>query len=286
LVGELAKDPVFAARVTSWFGPDQLELKLLKVRWLDPQRILSPDRTAAVHVWVTLSGDGDLARLYFAAASPTVEPHHPSSYFVRDLRLEAGLDEIGAEHIAEVLHSSTLAFLEGQAESARDELELTLSAEPISPSTPAAPTRALAPRAAPHRVAATGVGAEPAGATERARPWGASVGYGVSYRGDEGTWHGPRASLELSVQRRLGLRLAFQGALPHSRDLPPVRLTFYAARALLAGTFRQPLSVKLAFEGFAGPALEPCATSRCARFRASTRRPALEASYAQRWWPA
>ena len=191
LVGRLAADPVFAARVTSWFATDKFRVSVRHARWLEPQQVLAPTGDAAVHVWVTLS-ESSLARLYFSSergASGGV------TYFLRELRLESGLDEIGAEHVAEVLNLSTLAFLEGQAQSAREELEQTLRAEhaaepapplakPSPPPKPAGPPAPAQPSAAPQ----PGAGG---------RAWSARVGYAASYRADEGTWHGPSAAFEI-----------------------------------------------------------------------------------------
>jgi hypothetical protein len=249
LVGKLGQDPVFAARATSWFRPERFTVGLRRARYLDPRQVLAPAGNADVHVWVTLSGD-NLARLYFSSAAHS---GRSESYFLRDLRLESGLDEIGAEHVAEVLHLSTQAFLDGQALSAREELERTLQAEP-------APTPEPAPPAArPVGSATRPVEELVAPATRRPaarREWGAGVGYGVSYRADEGIWHGPRASLEALLLRRFGLRVAAAGALPQTRELEPLALRFFGASFLVAASFRHALGSRIELEWFAGPGLE------------------------------
>jgi hypothetical protein len=247
LVGKLGQDPVFAARVTSWFRPERFTVELRRARYLDPRQVLAPAGNADVHVWVTLSGD-NLARLYFSSAAHS---GRSESYFLRDLRLESGLDEIGAEHVAEVLHLSTQAFLDGQALSAREELERTLQAEP-------APTREPPPAARPVGSVTRPVD-ELAPATRRPaarREWGAGVGYGVSYRADEGIWHGPRASLEALLLRRFGLRVAAAGALPQTRELEPLALRFFGASFLVAASFRHELGSRVELEWFGGPGLE------------------------------
>lgn len=245
LVGQLASDPVFAARVTSWFAADKFHVSVRKARWLEPKQVLAPTSDAAVHVWVTLN-DQTLARLYFSsergAGGGTV-------YFLRELRLESGLDEIGAEHVAEVLNLSTLAFLEGQAESAREELERTLRAEPAAePTSSAPPASSAKPSTA---VAPTSLRPKPA--SERA--WSGRIGYAASYRGDEGTWHGPSAAFEVTLGRRLGLRAEVLGTLPSERVLTPLELRFYGAAFVVAPSLRHELgSVELRW--FAGPGLE------------------------------
>jgi hypothetical protein len=246
LVGSLAEDPVFAARVTSWFAADRFQVSVRRTRWLEPKQVLAPSGEAAVHVWVTLSGTA-LARLYFASERG---PGGAPSYFLRELRLDSGLDEIGAEHVAEVLNLSTQAFLEGQAESAREELERTLRAEPAPEPTPAPapkPVATVKPAAAAR--ASPPMRAPP-------RSWSARVGYAASYRADEGIWHGPSAALEVALWRKLGLRAAVLGALPRERDLTPLELRFYGVAFVVAPTLRHTLGAGIDLQWFVGPSLE------------------------------
>jgi hypothetical protein len=249
LVGRLGQDPVFASRVTSWFSPERFHVKLRRARFLEPRQVLVPSSDAAVHVWVTLSGD-DVARLYFSSAGAA---GGPSTYFLRDLRLESGLDEIGAEHVAEVLNLSTQAFLDGQAHSEREELERTLNAEPApapEPGQPAQPKPLAKPQPPPDKPQ------PPPPPGREPRDWGAAIGYGVSYRADEGIWHGPRLSLGATLLRRLGVRAAVQGALPHTRELTPLELRFYGASFLVAATWRHALVAGVELEWFAGPGID------------------------------
>jgi hypothetical protein len=292
LVGQLAMDPVFAARVTSWFAGERLHVTVRKARWLEPRQVLAPTGDAAVHVWVTLNGNA-LARLYFASE------HGPSgspSYFLRELRLDNGLDEIGAEHVAEVLNLSTLALLEGQAQSAREELEQTLRAEPAAapgPPASAAPARAAekpVPLSAARRPSAADVGA---GAGDRAprRRWSARVGYAASYRADEGTWHGPCAAFELALWRKLGLRAEALGALPAERELTPLELRFYGVAFAVAPSVRHALAAGIDLQWFVGPGLEvvryapvrPVSSEYQAGEAATEARPALTAGVGALW---
>jgi hypothetical protein len=119
LVGEVGRDPAFSRRVTSWFEPEQFRVTVRKVARLDASSILSPQRERAVHAWVLLH-DPNHVRLYFACASGTQEE---PAYLLRDLELESGLDEMGVENIAQVLHLSAVALLDGQAATRRDEVE-------------------------------------------------------------------------------------------------------------------------------------------------------------------
>jgi hypothetical protein len=246
LVGQLASDPVFAARVTSWFGADKFRVTLRKARWLEPKQVLTPSGDAAVHVWVTLNHQ-TLARLYFSSERGS---GGGATYFLRELRLESGLDEIGAEHVAEVLNLSTLAFLEGQAHSEREELEQTLRAEPAAEPSQSVPLPPPPPKAA-------GAPAKPVAPmkTQRERAWSARIGYAASYRADEGTWHGPCAAFELTLWRRLGLRAEALGALPSERVLTPLELRFYGAAFVVAPGLRHALG-RAELRWFLGPALE------------------------------
>jgi len=249
LVGALGDDPVFASRVTSWFAVERFRVSVRRARFLDPKQVLSPSGDADVHVWVTLNGK-TLARLYFASAGGAAAG---ASYFLRELRLENGLDEIGAEHVAEVLNLSTQAFLEREAQSAREVLEQTLKAEPAAePSAPAAAVALPATKAS----SAPGPARDTLPRAEPKRSWGARVGYGLSYRGDEGNWHGPSAAFELALWRKLGLRVAAQGALPGRRELAPLELRFYGAMFVLAASFRHALAGGVDLAWFGGPMLD------------------------------
>jgi hypothetical protein len=286
LVGQLAMDPVFAARVTSWFAGERFHVTVRKARWLEPRQVLAPSADAAVHVWVTLNGN-TLARLYFASE------HGPSggpSYFLRELRLDNGLDEIGAEHVAEVLNLSTLAFLEGQAQSAREELEQSLRAEPAPQPAPAPPVRAVEKPVPPSAVRKP---SRDAGATHRRsrQPWGARLGYAASYRADEGTWHGPCAAFELALWRKLGLRVEALGALPAERELTPLELRFYGVAFALTPSLRQELGAGVDLQWFVGPGLElvryapvrPLSSEYQAGAAATEARPALTGGVAALW---
>ncbi|HXK17413.1 MAG TPA: hypothetical protein VNG33_06415, partial [Polyangiaceae bacterium] len=287
LVGALGDDPVFASRVTSWFAPDRFHVSVRRARFLEPKQVLSPSSDAAVHVWVTLSGQ-TLARLYFASAGSNVAG---ASYFLRELRLANGFDEIGAEHVAEVLNLSTQAFLEREAQSAREVLEETLKAEAVpereAAAVPAAPVAKPGPAATPPRDGRT--------RSESPRDWGARVGYAVSYRADEGTWHGPSAAFDVALWRKLGLRAAAQGALPGQRELEPLELRFYGVAFVLAASLRHALGAGITLQWFGGPSLDvvryapvrPLSMEYAAGKAATEARPGVAGGVVALWgtWP-
>src|SRR6201999_2079048 len=47
-------------------------------------------------------------------------------YLLRDLTLEHGLDEVGSEELAQAVHLSTVALLEGQLSTTREQVERSL----------------------------------------------------------------------------------------------------------------------------------------------------------------
>jgi hypothetical protein len=255
LIGLIGQDRTFPGRVTSWFDPRRFAVGVQQAAVLEPSRVLAPDAGSDIHVWVILSRD-DLARLYFAIrASESGE----ATYLVRDLRLESGLDELGKERIAEVLHLSVLALLDGAEQSPRPDVERALrdDTEARSGSSDGA-----------KQTAETAGAALPTSEPTRPKPAlgarversssirvGARLGYGVNYRGDEGLWHGPRGTL-LVHGERIGVGLALQGVLPSTSSLSTVELEVYGASLLLAADFRVPLGGDWAFEAFAGPGLD------------------------------
>ncbi len=259
LVGAIGEDPAFTRRVTSWFDPERYRVAVRRIPRLDPSSILSPRRDGAVYVWVLL-WDPHHARLYFACASGSGSEQ--PTYLWRDLALPAGLDEVGAENIAQVLHLSTVALLEGQAGNEREEVERALREEPtaaeraeprVDPSDepsiePTSPRRAPAERGARRG----------AGAPERQPRLGVDLGlgYGASLRSDEGIWHGPRVSSTLRGPSGWGLRAAAESALPTTRELGPLALEFYGALVTFTGSYRRALGRSVALEWSAGPGVE------------------------------
>jgi len=243
LVGDLGAEPTLAQRVTSWFDAERFRVAVATVARLDSSRILSPPGDRAVHVWAVLR-DPLHARLFFVSVpggggAPT--------YLWRDLELEGGLDEMGAERVAQVIHLSTLALLEGQAANRREEVQRALDTEPAARRA-AAPDE---PEAAPDEPKAT---PDP----ERgSRVHGElTLGYGVSLRGQEGLWQGPRAGLGVRAPRGWGLRVQGQAALPQTQPAGPVELSLTGGDVELALSVRTQLGSRIWLEGIAGPCFE------------------------------
>ncbi|HWA78406.1 MAG TPA: hypothetical protein VG937_38990 [Polyangiaceae bacterium] len=246
LVGEVGRDPTFAARVSSWFDPAKFEVVVRAAPVLDASRVLEPSRNRALSAWVVV--EHGAAHLYFASpASGGTE----ARFLLRTLSLSNGLDEIGAERVAEVLHLSALALLEGELHSERAELERSLGADgAVSPSKDGQAMKAsaseLPPRAAPQREIKQEAGAA----------FELGLGYGLSVHPGEGVWHGPRARVALSLAHELSALLLARSALPANHDLGEMELRVVAAQLTLAVGARHSLTSSLAIEALLGPGVD------------------------------
>ncbi len=252
LVGEVDRVPAFSARVTSWFDSNRFEVTVRTVARLNPASILSRKQHRGVYVWVLLR-DSNHGRLYFASASG---PDQQTTYLVRDLSLEQGLDEMGAERVAQVLHLSTVALLDGQAATRREDVERILRKEPAA--RPDAEPRAATAQPRPHPKPDVKTEWRQNGEPDRRSSINAelAIGYGVNLRGDEGVWHGPRMGFGARLANGWGLQGVGQVTLPSTREMDVVELEFSGGFVRLTGTYRHALARGVALEWFAGPGLE------------------------------
>jgi hypothetical protein len=248
LAGRIAQDPSFGERVKSWFDATQFDVAVRTQSHLDANHVLLPDNTAELHVFFVVSGE-ELARLYFAWISPD---SHQVTYLLRDVELSTGLDELGKERMAQVATLSAAALLDGQAQSPRAEIEETLRSLPAKVQ-PSQPTSDLTPSTAPPPIQRTPQ-------TDTAAPkskvrWGAGFGYGLSPRGDEGFWHGPRASLDVGLGW-LDSGLMLQGFLPVRRNLDGVELRTLGVSAWLGVGSHVNLRRSLVLRTMVGPGFD------------------------------
>ena len=255
LVGALARDATLRDRIQSWFDPSEYDVTLQGASYLDPNQVLSPESGLLVEAWVAERSSKRL-RLYFASVDPTTRK---TRYLLRDLSLEAGLDEVGAEELAQAVHLSASALVEGEIASSREQIEASLRESPGEAAasagdaagklakgaqdTPPAPTAASATR-------------PPEEAHDGGVVLHGAVGYAASLRGDEGLAHGPHLRASLGSTSGWGGSLRASGVVPHRVTRSELDLELYGAAALLALTFRTPLSSAVSLEGFAGPSLE------------------------------
>ncbi len=256
LVGSLGRDPTLGSRVTSWFDRTNFHVTTSNTPNLEVDRVLRPRSGVALEAWVILL-DEKRARLYFTFAEPQ---EGRTVYLLRDLRLEHGLDEIGAEHIAEVLHLSVLALVEGHAESRREELEDTLARDASMLSAQTSST-ADQPRPNPLPQASETLRRDEAPRPKSAngetkdRSFELGLGYGASFRGDEGLWHGPRASFHLrgSVVGAAGV---LEGSFPSTHSFDSISVRTYGASFALLAQSHHTFGESVAGEAFLGPGLD------------------------------
>jgi hypothetical protein len=254
LVGDAALDPILGRRITSWFDRSSFRVEVRDVPRLDAERVLSPQPGSCAWVWVTLRAERG-ARVYFVRG--TAEQGAPS-YLVRDIRLEHGLDEIGGERVAEAIHYSVLALLEGSASNDRAEVLRALEGDAAEGRTPPA-KNAVAP--APDR--GTGpietrpprrdVDVEPRAPH---RNVDVGIGYAVALRGDEGVAHGPRATLRAPLVGAFSAAVSIRSALPATPAVGAIDLELYGTTFAvgLAGTV--PLARSTSLDVSSGPAVE------------------------------
>jgi hypothetical protein len=248
LVGKLGQDRTFGERVTSWFDAKRFRVEVRRVPGIEPARVLAPSPERALTVWVSL--EGTAAELYFAAPALASAGDREPRFLLRKLPLANGLDEIGAEHLAEILHLSALALLEGELSSERQDLERSLSGKNKAR---AAPVTTLDGRSDPDfsRPKEPGPERSPSHAS-----FEFGLGYGVSFHSEEGVWHGPRASAEWFVGTAFGLALSAELGLPATHDLGELELRLQALQLILSAGFRRPLASGVAVEALAGPGLD------------------------------
>lgn len=217
LVGRAATDGSLAERIQSWFGAGA-ELSITTEPTLAADRVLGP-HSAGVGVWVTLR-TASSARIYFAAAG---EPDEPTRYLVRDVPLDAGLDEIGSERVAQVVHSSVTALIDDSIDVvARPEIERELAPPPAS-NEPAHP-REPAPKPPPpvHSEPELGVALVPL----------VGAFYRAALGGDEGVAHGPGLVLggEFDFDHfGIGAVLRADYAFPHAENFEELEVTLSGA---------------------------------------------------------
>jgi hypothetical protein len=218
LVGAGADDLVLGARVQSWFGSSAV-VSVSRQDALIIDNVLKPRADRHALAWLTLRSP-TMARIYFAFPG---EKGAAARYLYRDVPIEHGLDEIGSERVAQVVHSSISAIVEGQGGASRVEIEHELAADaPKSP--PVAEERSV-PLAVP-----------PAATT------GPSLAAEVSYRftsaGGEGLVHGPGLALGATAplgSYRLGAVLRGEYRVPRSATFDGVTLRWSGGVFRIAG---------------------------------------------------
>ena len=240
----MSEDPTLPRRITSWFDRKRFRVEMSSPRQLDASRILTPKHPGTLYVWATLGKD-NVAHLYFATTNPS---RQRVVYLTRDLQLNNGLDEIGAERVAQVLHMSALAILEGQEETELADIERKLRAEGANKTSQAPADTNFAGISAQQ---ASGGGR---GATQRVFEVG--IGYGMSFHADEGIWHGPRGLFELFLTQALAVGGMIRTGVPHSQDVEGITLSVEAMSVEAFASWHTQLTSRLSAVVYAGPGFD------------------------------
>jgi hypothetical protein len=208
--------PEFSARLQSLFGAET-RVSVAATYAIKPDEVLGPKQAPGVHVWITTPSRSN-ARLYFVVVDASAPEQR---FLMRDVELGEGLDELGLERVAQVVHASAQALWQGQSESPRAELERELyqvqaaAGAPPSAATPAEPAAqvgAVQPEAAPPPTEpVASPSSDEAPPTEPSREpdltdlgpadgassaqYEVALGYGATTRGAEGVAHGPELAL-------------------------------------------------------------------------------------------
>lgn len=224
-VVDVREPPTFRSRLASWF-PQDATVTVSSSDFGAPEcapRI----KTRGVAARLTFPA-ADRASLLFAYCDSTSASPH---WVLREASLPGGMDELGQERLAQIIHTSTMALVEGRVEEAGtyvDGAALLKSSGQVTPTTPHRPLpEALAPPLAAERHAPATLHRErkenhPSPRQpfpSRVGGW-LGVGYSATLRGVEGVATGP--------QLTLGLDLAIPptwacGALIEARRIEPNR---------------------------------------------------------------
>jgi hypothetical protein len=219
LVGAGADDLVLGARVQSWFGASAV-VSVSRQEALVIDDVLKPRADRHALAWITLRSPA-VARIYFAFPG---ERGAAPRYLYRDVPIEHGFDELGSERVAQVVHSSISAIVEGQEGSSRVEIERELAALAPKPPPPVAEERPPAPVPAPVAGASVSLVAE--------------ATYRVTSEGGEGLAHGPGLALGTMAglgSYRFGAALRGDYLVPRSATFDALTLRWSGAVLRLAG---------------------------------------------------
>lgn len=182
-------------RVASWFT-DGTAVEVVVTSELDRAQALSAS-TDSVNAWVIPLSE-ERALVSFSTRTADDERH-----LLRDVRLAHGLDDLGLERLASVIHSAFVALETGHETIARAEAERALGEAE-------APTRpdSIEPPGAPHveepRPAAKTAPIAPIIPRDHGRRRTTELTFGAAYglrgRGAEGVAHGPEARFGVRAQ--------------------------------------------------------------------------------------
>jgi hypothetical protein len=209
-------DPL-AARIRTLFPAKTAVLSRRSVS-LDAASVLQPSRPDTLRIWIRFS-DPNQVRIYMAAANESA-----ARYLIRDFDLDRGLDEVGGESLAQVVHSAAEALWSGEQQLTHADAARTLAEElPAPPSS----ERPRPPQpAAPPIVAAKDELSE-ARESPPARSSTTSIGLGATFGSHFGAaegWLNEPGGFIIARYGKLSLRLDGGIVLPADIELRPVNV--------------------------------------------------------------
>lgn len=235
-VDQPAGDPLLAARIRTLFPPQTLVSSKNSVA-LDAASVLRPSEPDTLCVWIRFSSP-NLVRIYMTAADAGV-----ARYSLRDVTLERGLDDVGGESLAQIVHSAAEALWSGEqhvtvADVARKLVADTSSASNVDRVQASAPARAtegypapaFARAVAPAQLAVAPRDARGKVTTDRARAL--RLGLGASFAARFGTaegWLSEPGAFIIAQHGAFSLRLDGGMVLPAELALPPVKIRLTGA---------------------------------------------------------
>jgi hypothetical protein len=221
LIGDAEQDPLLFERIRSLFS-NETALVRRDVDHIDQREVLLPERADTVYIWIRVT-ERTNARVYLALS----EDGGRARYLFRELRLDAGLDEVGGETLAEVAHSSARALWLREVQTPRQTLVAALEREEEPPRS--APLRGDAAQAGAGSSAPSDSLRPPEKPRSDARASPVRVALGASdtahASGAEGWLHEPGAFLAFEYHALLSLRAALRYLVPAEFDLEPARVS-------------------------------------------------------------
>ncbi len=205
--------PNFGQRVSSWFT-DGTEVSVTVTSEVDAEQLLATG-PGEVRAWVVpLSAERALVTFSCMAQQA------PTRHLVRVVRLRNGLDDLGLERLASVIHSAFVALSEGTEGLERSQAERELGEAGVSAGSHNPPAEFVAPIRVPTVAARVSGNASrttrPAPQQIRESPAALlfAAGYGARLRGAEGLGHGPDLDFGLQIPgKRTAIDVLVSGQL-------------------------------------------------------------------------
>ncbi|HEY5960420.1 MAG TPA: hypothetical protein VIV60_27895, partial [Polyangiaceae bacterium] len=229
VVGSTSLAEAVEARVASWFQGHNTALRAHTASTLTVRDVRSARAEVGVTVWLMVRAPAS-AILYFTV---TNSDGAPSRYLVEEVSLVGGFDELGLEHVGQVIYLSALALWSGTAQSTAKEVDESLAVVTGKPLIDVPPSSQAENWRAPRSADLAVIG----------------VDYRLRSAGPEGLTQGP--GVVLACRRATG-PFAFGGVasigllLRQSGRANGVEVELHGARFGLGALVRRSLSARLA----------------------------------------